>query len=141
MGLIVLIVVCGCVGSDTYVGNNNSLQPDPETGIVAWISAINAHDINGFYNLEPDEIKEQISEQQFDIENMNNTLLQQDKSITRYKILNETSNATMANIKAVVLLHQNVPGNSPQTETIPIFINFEEWFEHGEWKVWTIPFS
>jgi len=72
---------------------------------------------------------------------MNNTLLQQDKSITGYKILNETSNATMANIRVVLTLHQNVPGNSTQTETIALYLNFEEWLENGEWKVWTIPWS
>ena len=47
----------------------------------------------------------------------------------------------MANIKVVLLLRQNVSANSVETETIPLYLNFEEWFENGEWKVWTIPWS
>jgi len=139
--LVVLIIACGCTSVNTSVADQSSSLPDPETGINAWIDAVNAHDINGFYNLAPNEIKEQIPEQQFITANTNNPLLQQDRSITGYKILNETSNATMANIKVMVSLRQDVSANSTQTEIIPLYLNFEEWFENGEWKVWTIPWS
>jgi hypothetical protein len=140
-GLVLFTLACGCTAVNTTAGNTSPPPPDPETGISAWIDAVNAHDVNGFYSLAPEEIQEQIPEQQFIAANMNNTLLQQDKSITGYKILNETSNATMANIRVVLTLHQNVPGNSTQTETIALYLNFEEWLENGEWKVWTIPWS
>jgi hypothetical protein len=141
VGLLVLIVVCGCSAVDTSVLSKSSPQPDPETGIIAWIDAINAHDVSGLYNLAPEGIRDQVSLEQFSNANTNNTLLTQDKAITGYNILNETSNATMANIKVALLLRQNVSANSVQTETIPLYLNFEEWFENGEWKVWTIPWS
>ena len=102
---------------------------------------MNAHDVSGLYNLAPEGIRDQVSLEQFVSANMNNTLISPDKAITGYKILNETSNATMANIKVVLLLRQNVSANSVETETIPLYLNFEEWFENGEWKVWTIPWS
>jgi hypothetical protein len=141
MGLIMLIVICGCTATDSSMLSKSLPQPDPETGIIAWMEAINAHDVSGLYNLAPEGIRDQVSLEQFVNANTNNTLLASDKEITGYKILNETSNATMANIKVALLLHQNVSANSAETETIPLYLNFEEWFENGEWKVWTIPWS
>ncbi len=141
LGLLIMIVVCGCTATNTSVSGKSPSQPDPETGIIAWIDGMNAHDVSGLYNLAPEGIRDQVSLEQFVSANMNNTLISPDKAITGYKILNETSNATMANIKVVLLLRQNVSANSVETETIPLYLNFEEWFENGEWKVWTIPWS
>ena len=138
VGILVLVLACGCTAVNSSVSGDNSHQ-DPETGLIAWIDAVNAHDVNGLYNLAPDWMKDNISLEQFTSANANNTLMTPDKSITGYKILNETSNTTIANIKVAVFLHQNVPGNSTQTQTIPLYLNFEEWFEHGEWKVSASP--
>ncbi len=140
-GLLVLIVVCGCTAATNSVLIKNPPYPDPETGIIAWIDAINAHDVSGLYNLAPEGIRDQVSLEQFINANTNNTLLTPDKAITGYKILNETSNATMANFKVALLLHQNVSADSVQRETIPLYLNFEEWLENGVWKVWTLPWS
>ena len=140
-GLIVLIVVCGCTAANSSVLSKNPPRPDPETGIITWIDAINAHDVSGLYNLAPEGIRDQVSLEQFVNANTNNTLLTPDKAITGYNILNETSNATMANFKVALLLHQNVSADSVQTETIPLYLNFEEWLENGVWKVWTLPWS
>jgi hypothetical protein len=140
-GLLVLVVVCGCMTADGSGGNKNTTQPDPETGVVAWIAAMNTHDASNLYYLAPDELKAQISEQQFVTANMNNTLLEPDKSFIGYKIMNETGNATLAHLEVMVLLNQNQPSNATKRGTIPLFMNFAEWYEHGEWKVWSIPFS
>lgn len=141
LGLVILILACGCTAVNNSAVNNYSPQPDPDTGINAWIDGVNAHDVNGLYNLAPEWIKKNVTLEQFVSANANNTLMTPDKSITGYKILNETSNATMANVKVLVSLNQDVSTNSTQKETIPLFLNFEEWFENGEWRVWTIPFS
>jgi hypothetical protein len=139
-GLVIAVSVCGCVSHPDLFSKNIS-QPDPDTGIDAWVQAMNAHDTVQLYYLAPEEVQTQVSLAQFEKDNANNTLLQSDKFISGYQTLNETRNATTANIKAVVSLHQNVPGNSTQTQTIPLYLNFEEWYENGGWKVWTIPWS
>jgi len=137
MGLLVLIVVCGCV-SDPALFSKNTPQPDPETGIDAWVQAMNAHDVDQLYYLAPEEVQKQVSLAQFERDNANNTLLQSDKFISGYQIMNETKSATTANIKAIINLHQNILGNSTKIETIPLGLHFEEWYENGEWKVWTV---
>ena len=141
VGMCAMILMCGCTSANTSLQSENLTPPDPETGITAWMDAINAHDVSALYNLAPEEIRDQISLDQFAKANVNNTLLSQDKAIVDYKILNATSNATMADIYTMIVLKQNVSANSTQTETIPIYLNFEEWYENGEWKVWTIPWS
>ena len=140
IGLAITLAVCGYV-SDPAFFSKNTPQPDPETGIDAWVQAMNAHDIDQLYYLAPEEVQTQVSLAQFEKDNANNTLLQSDKFISGYQILNETRSSTTAKIKAVIILHQNVPGNSTQTQTIPLYLNFEEWYENGGWKVWTIPWS
>jgi hypothetical protein len=132
VGVCVMILACGCISAN---------QPDPETGVIAWIHAINAHDVSGLYNLAPESIRDQVSLNRFSNANANNSLLTQDKAIVDYKVLNETRNETMANLHMMIVLKQNVSANSTQTETIPLYLNFEEWYESGEWKVWTIPWS
>jgi hypothetical protein len=142
IGLLVLILACGCLATKpSGLSENPSLQPDPDTGLIAWMEAINTHDVTGLYNLAPEEIRDQVSLDQFEKANMNNSLMTQDKAVTGYKILNETGNATMTNIRVELLLRQNVSADSLQTETIPLYLNFEEWYEKGEWKVWTLPWS
>jgi len=140
-GLLVLVVVCGCTEGYTSILSKSPPEPDPETGIIAWINAINTHDVGGFYDISPREIRDHVSLEQFANENKNNTLLMPDKSITGYKILNETGNTTIANIKVIMFLHKNVSAGLMQTETIPLYLNFEEWYENGEWKVWSIPWT
>ena len=127
-----MILACGCISAN---------QPDPETGVIAWVNAINAHDVGKLYYLAPEEIQNQVSINQISNANANNSLLTQDKAIVDYKVLNETRNETMANLHMMIVLKQNVSANSTQTETIPLYLNFEEWYESGEWKVWTIPWS
>ena len=138
--LALLILTCGCIGESSFF-DKNVPQSDPETGVVNWIQAINAHDPSALYYLAPSQLRNQISIEQFKIENANNTLLERDKSISQYQILNQTENSTMANLKVLILLQQNVTSNSTTTETIPLYLNFEEWYENGAWRVWTIPWS
>ena len=141
VGICAVILTCGCTSANTSLQRENPTPPDPETGIIAWMDAINAHDVSALYNLAPEEIRDQISLDQFAKANMNNSLMMPDKTITGYKILNETENTTMANARVALLLHQNVSSDSTQTETIPLYLNFEEYYENGEWRVWTIPWS
>lgn len=140
-GLLLLVLLSGCTADGGLSAGKNMAPPAPETGIQTWIAAVNAHDVTALYYLAPAEIRNQVTLDQFKSANANNTFLENDRSITGYEILNRTGNASRANIKAAILLHREASGDSNQTETIPIYLNYEEWFEDGVWKVWTIPWS
>jgi len=112
---------------------------DPETGIQEWVDAVNNKDIVRLYDLEPNGFKQEVSFGQFVTVNKDNAFLSQNASVTGYEILNETSNATTANIRVMVYWQGPVSPNSTQIQNISVFYNFEELFENGEWKVWTIP--
>lgn len=140
-GLLVLIIMSGCTAAGGQAAGKNMTPPDSETGIKTWIAAVNARDVTALYYLAPGGLREQVTLDQFTSANTNNTFLTGDRFITGYEILNKTSNASTANIKAVILLRQTSADNSSETVTIPVYLNFEEWFEDGEWRVWTIPWS
>lgn len=140
-GLLLLVLLSGCT---THVGSptsENTVPPDPETGIQTWIAAVNTHDVTALYYLAPGEIRKQVTLDQFRSANVNNTFLEGDRSITGYEVLNKTGNASRANIKAAILLHQTSKDNSSQAITIPVYLNFEEGYEDGAWRVWTSPWS
>jgi len=140
-GLLVMIIMTGCTAAGGLAAGKNATPPDPETGIRTWVAAVNAHDVTALYYLAPDELQKQVTLDQFTSANTNNTFLTGDRFITGYEILNKTSNASTANIKAVILLRQTSADNSSETITIPVYLNYQEWFEDGEWKVWTVPWS
>ena len=58
LGLLIMIVVCGYTATNTSVSGKSPSQPDPETGIIAWIDGMNAHDVSGLYNLAPEGIRD-----------------------------------------------------------------------------------
>jgi len=112
---------------------------DPETGIQEWVDAVNNNDIARLYELEPEGFKQEISFSQFVLVNRDNEFINPNASLTGYEILNKTSNATVANMRVMVYWHGPVAPNSTQMQTIPMFFNFEELYENGQWRVWTIP--
>ncbi len=113
--------------------------PDPETGLQMWIDAINAKDINRLYTLSPNQIREQVTLEQFTKDNSDNYLLKPGYIFTKYIIINETVNQTTAIIVADLPLQ--VPSqNSTQLKVIPINYKFFLIFEDGEWKIWNVPF-
>ncbi len=91
------------------------------------------------YDLEPDGFKQEVSFSQFVLLNKDNEFMSPNSSLTDYKIMNETSNITDANMRVMVYWHGPNSQNSTQMETIPLFFNFEESYENGEWRVWEIP--
>jgi hypothetical protein len=141
IGSLLQIIAMGCLALQSSTPGNNMTPPDPETGIQTWVAAVNAHDVTALYYLAPEGLREQVTLDQFKIANVNNTFFADSRSISGYEVLNKTGNASMANIHAVILLQQTFRDNSSQTETIPVYLNFQEWFEDGKWKVWTIPWS
>jgi hypothetical protein len=139
--ILALVSISGCTASlpGSSVNKTIAAYSDPETGIHDWVDAINNKDIVKLYDLEPYGFKQEVSLTQFVTINQDNEFLSPNATLTGYKILNETSNATAANLRVMVYWHGPVSPNSTQLQTVPIFYNFEELFENGEWKIWTIP--
>ncbi len=141
--ILVLVIISGCTSyqHDSSMNRTTISSSDPETGIQEWVAAVNNKDLGRLYDLSPDEIKTQMSWENFTAANENNEFLRPDETFTFDSVMNKTGNATVANLKVILLLHKNTSANSTQSETIPLYFNFIELFEHGEWKVWSIPWS
>ena len=58
---------------------------DPETGIQEWVDAVNNKDIVRLYDLEPNEIKQEVSFGQFVTVNKDNAFLSQNATLTGYE--------------------------------------------------------
>ncbi len=144
MCILALVSISGCTTSmhsqlNSSVENATVALPDPETGLQMWIDAINAKDINRLYTLSPNQIREQVTLEQFTKDNSDNYLLKPGYIFTKYIIINETVNQTTAIIVADLPLQ--VPSqNSTQLKVIPINYKFFLIFEDGEWKIWNVPF-
>lgn len=134
------IIVMGCTNS--VAGNNSGFlksRPDPETGIVNWISAVNAKNIPRLYALSPDFVRQNITEKEFIESNVGNPILQPGFRFSNYEILNKTFDGNNARIQAI-LVASNSSISTNSSSGFPIFYNFILNYENGEWKVWTIPF-
>jgi len=119
-------LVSGCIAQ----------RPDPETGITAWISAVNNHDYNRVYDLAPEAIHEQINRSAFIFAQSDNKLLPPGNVIKGYSVIDKKVSANYAEITVQLNLHAAATQNA-SSEEIPVFIKFVEIFENGEWKVWT----
>ena len=117
--------------------NTTQVRPDPETGIVNWIQAINESNMPRLYELSPAYIRNNVSESDFTSINEKAPMLAPGTEISRYEVVNKSVEDDSANIKAIIG-RTSVVNNTP--ETIPIFFNFSLSYENNEWKVWTVPF-
>lgn len=140
-GLLLLALAIGCTSVSMSDFSKKSNQPDPETGIVSWINAINNKDIARVYDLEPDEFKQKISLNQFVSANKDNSFMGPNSTITGYTIVNKTNNATVANLVVVVYWQGPISPNSTKMQTLPIYYKFEEFYEDDEWKIWIEPWQ
>lgn len=140
-GFIILLLLSGSVigllNSKTFSGGSSGPSSDPETGLQQWIAAVNGRDVNRLYDLAPDDLKEQIPLDQFKQENLNNTLFRTGYYLSNYTLLNKQQNGTSAQIDAEVSLHQPGGLESPARD-IPVLYKFALFYEHGEWKIWTL---
>ncbi|MGB7992829.1 hypothetical protein [Methanoregula sp.] len=138
--IIAVVNISGCTSTVPNAATNEVVpNSDPQTGIQEWVTAVNNKDIATLYDLEPDGFKQEVSFSQFVLLNKDNEFMSPNSSLTDYKIMNETSNITDANMRVMVYWHGPNSQNSTQMETIPLFFNFEESYENGEWRVWEIP--
>lgn len=139
-GLLLIALIAGSVYilDSKNTGKFSVPSTDPETGIQEWIDAMNQRNIDRVYDLAPDEIKNQVTPEQFKMANINNTLLTPGNSFSSYTVMDKKQNGTSARIIAQVILH--IPSNQQNTQStdIPLVDTFALLYQHGEWKVWMI---
>jgi hypothetical protein len=110
---------------------------DAETGLQMWIAAVNARDLGRVYDLAPDAVKQQISLAQFKENNLNNSFLQPGDYYSDYSLIDKVQNATFGQIHAQLIFNQSAEKGNTSTET-PMSYRFGLYYEHGEWKIWTL---
>jgi hypothetical protein len=137
-GLLLIALIAGSVYvvDSKNTGKFSVPSTDPETGIQEWIDAMNQRNIDRVYDLAPDEIKDQVTPEQFKMANINNTLLKPGNSFTSYTVIEKKQNGTSAQITAQVILH--IASNQQNTHgtDVPVVDTFALLYQHGEWKVW-----
>jgi hypothetical protein len=142
--VVALFIFALAIGCTNIIHTNNQSQSRdfpqgaPETGIQNWINAINQKDIVRLYDLSPDEIKRELTLDQFREENSNNTLLQPGYGFVNYTVVDKKQNGTYAQIFAQVW--KQYPPN-PQNKLgpeVPVYYTFALFYEHNEWKIWDI---
>jgi hypothetical protein len=140
-GLIIILVFLGSaiviLNTKNIIAKSSVPSTDPETGIQKWIEAVNGRNVDRLYDLAPDEIKEQITLAQFKEDNINNTLFRPGYYFSNYTLMDKKQNGTSAQILAGITLHQPKEQDSSGNE-IPVLYKFALFYEHGEWKIWTL---
>jgi hypothetical protein len=139
-GLILVICLIGSVYVLEHKNMEKSSVPsaDPETGIKMWIDAVNQRNIDRVYDLSPDQIKQQLTLPQMKENNLNNTLLQPGFRFTDYKVVDKQQNGTNAKIAATLILQFPPSQESTEGKLVPVRYNFALFYQHGEWKIWTV---
>lgn len=137
--IVVLILAAGCTGpGDSPAPFRAGDSPDPESGIVRWIDAVNERDYGAVYDLMPGSKRAGISREQYIRFNRDNPspFLASGPVVTDYFILDKNTEGLNATIKAgLQTSFSGSAGNEPPRQET-VFFTFEESFEENEWKVW-----
>jgi hypothetical protein len=135
------IFPAGCIGpaQGKVPGNLQTTIPDPETGIAAWIMAVNDRDYGAVYDLLPVSKQAGISRSAFIRMNREtpSPFLASGPVITGYYIVNTTSEGR--NVSFFTGL-QTTRISSESNGTLvnqTVFFTFDETYEDNSWKVWT----
>jgi len=140
--LITLVVGGVCVLDGKNTGKSSVPSTDPETGIQEWIDAVNQRNIDRVYDLAPDEVKQKMTLAQLKEDNLNNTLLQPGYYFINYSVVDKKQmTGTSARIKAQVYLHETANPQYTSGLEVPLQFEFALDYQHGEWKIWTIPYG
>jgi hypothetical protein len=142
MGLVICCVVMpGCIDSipKNLAEKPARVLPEPETGIAAWIVAVNDRDFGAVYNLMPASKRTGITQEQYIQLNRENPspFLASGLVVTDFMILKKHVEGRNATITAGLqtIRYSSDINATPVHETV--FFTFEETFEDYEWKVWT----
>jgi len=136
--LLCAILAAGCTDSIPKTLNQKPpvAIPEPESGIAAWIVAVNDHDFVRVYDLAPYSVKKQVGLQEFIAAQRDNPLLAQGNVIKGYTIMDKTASGNDSAITAQLIIHSPAKINQSDQD-IALYIKFVETFEDGAWHVWT----
>ena len=143
-GLLIVLFIIGSF--NVFLSKNPPAEKsqvpsvDPEQGLQNWIEAVNGRNIDRIYDLSPDDIKQQRTLVQFREDNINNTILRPGYYFLNYSVINKKQNGTYAQIIAQVFLHQPENSGSLGPE-VPLQYKFALYYQHGEWKIWTLKWT
>jgi hypothetical protein len=131
----------GCMDSlpKNQVQTDEPAIPEPETGIVAWIDAVNDRDYGTVYDLLPSSKRDGIDREQFIRFNRDNPspFLASDPVVSDFWIMERKVDGLNATITAGLETTQYAPGRNESSASQTVFFTFDETFEENRWTVWT----
>jgi hypothetical protein len=141
LGLIICgLIMTGCLDSMPKVVTEKTATnvPDPETGIAAWISAVNDRNYGAVYDLMPQSKRTGISREQFIRFNKENPspFIASGLVVNDYFILEKRVTGLNATVVAG-LRTIRPPGSDGTLTNETVFFTFEATFEGNTWTVWT----
>jgi hypothetical protein len=134
--IIFIAILLLCTSAAVIFAGCTTARPDPETGIISWIAAVNNHDYDRVYDLAPQAVRQQVSRPMFLAAQHDNPFLASGNSVQGYAVLNKTMSGNNAAITAQLDLHKPAADNESARD-IALYIKFVEVFENGKWDVWT----
>jgi len=133
--ILMLVMVTGCMTATA----NASLPhiADPENAIKIWIDAVNARDYPKLYALSPEYIRQGITMKNFIKAQDGNPMMATGSQIVDYQVLDRKTGSDNATFTVQLILQISGSGANATVSNIPVYLKFTEFFEQGNWHVWT----
>jgi hypothetical protein len=142
LGLVILCVMsAGCMDSipKNFIQKQPRAVPEPESGIAAWIVAVNDRDYGAVYDLLPSSKRAGITQEQFIQSNKENPspFITSGLVITDFWIMEKKVDGLNATITAGFETSRGSSGGNDSPASPTVFFTFNEIYEENGWKVWT----
>jgi hypothetical protein len=135
------LMTAGCVdpGPKILVQKPAAAIPEPETGIAAWITAVNERNFGTVFDLLPVSKRAGITKEDFIQFNRENPspFLASGPVITDFFVMEKKVEGQNATIVAGLQTHSSQSGQNGSSTDQTVFFTFHETYEDYEWKVWT----
>jgi hypothetical protein len=143
LGIVICaLIAAGCMdpGPKPLFQKPPAAIPEPETGIAAWIVAVNERNFGGVYDLLPVSKRSGITKEgfiQFNRENPS-PFIASGPVITDFFVLEKKVDGQNATMVVGLQTRGNLSGQDASDTSRTVFFTFYETFEEYEWKVWTV---
>jgi len=142
LGLVIFgVMSAGCMDSipKNLVQKQPQAVPEPETGIAAWIIAVNDRNYGAVYDLLPLSKRAGITQEQFIQFNQENPspFLSSGLVITDFWIMEKKVDGLNVTITAGFETTRASSGGNDSPASPVVFFTFNEIYEENEWKLWT----
>lgn len=137
--IIILLVGAGCIAQE---GSSSPFRagaaPDPESGIVHWIDAVNSRNYGSVYDLMPREKRAGISRNEYILLNRENPspFLTSGAVIHDYFVLEKRVDGLNATVTAGLQTRSPSMEEHAAEKGNTVFFTFDLTFEDNEWKAW-----